>query len=81
MTFISCLQTKSEQSFPFSFKHLQKYVSSTHTVLREMSRLEEKGKGDLFVIVEVRTPTHITPQQRTLLEKLSQLEKEKLHQE
>jgi DnaJ-class molecular chaperone len=46
-----------------------------------MPHLEEKGKGDLFVIVEVRTPTHITPQQRTLLEKLSQLEKEKINQE
>jgi len=46
-----------------------------------MPRLNEKGKGDLFVIVEVRTPTNITPQQRTLLEKFSQLEKEKLRQE
>ena len=78
MTFISCLQTKSEQSFPCSFKHLQKHISNTHTVLREMPHLEEKGKGDLFVIVEVRTPTHLTSQQRTLLEKFSQLEKEKL---
>jgi len=41
----------------------------------------KKGKGDLFVIVEVRTPTDLTPQQRTLLEKFSRLEKEKLHQE
>ncbi|MDH3772013.1 MAG: hypothetical protein OET79_13645 [Nitrospirota bacterium] len=43
-----------------------------------MSRLEEKGKGDLFVIVEVRTPTDITPQQRTLLEEFARVENSKV---
>jgi molecular chaperone DnaJ len=42
---------------------------------RGMPRLDEKGKGDLFVIVEVRTPTDITPRQRTLLEEFARLEK------
>jgi DnaJ-class molecular chaperone len=46
-----------------------------------MPRLEEKGKGDLFVIVEVRTPTDITPQQRSLLEEFSRLEKSKAHKQ
>jgi molecular chaperone DnaJ len=48
---------------------------------RGMPRLEEKGKGDLFVIVEVRTPTDITPQQRTLLEEFARLEKIKALQQ
>ncbi|MDH4195542.1 MAG: hypothetical protein OEV70_15495 [Nitrospirota bacterium] len=45
-----------------------------------MPRLDAKGKGDLFVIVEVRTPTNITPQQRTLLEEFARLEKSKTPQ-
>jgi len=47
---------------------------------RGMSRLDEKGKGDLFVIVEVRTPTDITSRQRTLLEEFARLEKSKAPQ-
>jgi molecular chaperone DnaJ len=48
---------------------------------RGMPRLEEKGKGDLFVIVEVRTPANITPQQRTLLEEFARLEKSRALQQ
>lgn len=39
-----------------------------------MPRLRGKGKGDLFVAVEVRTPTHLTPRQRELLEEFARLE-------
>ena len=46
-----------------------------------MPRLDASGKGDLFVIVEVRTPTDITPQQRTLLEEFARLEKSKMPQQ
>jgi molecular chaperone DnaJ len=35
---------------------------------RGMPRLRAKGKGDLYVIVEVRTPTDLTPRQRELLQ-------------
>lgn len=45
---------------------------------RGMPKLEGKGKGDLFVIVEVRTPTHLTSQQRKLLEEYAKLEKDTL---
>lgn len=44
---------------------------------RGMPRLDTKGTGDLLVIVEVRTPTDMTPQQRKLLEEYNRLEKEK----
>jgi molecular chaperone DnaJ len=47
---------------------------------RGMPRLQAKGKGDLFVIVEVRTPTDITSQQRTVLEEFARLEKSKVPQ-
>jgi molecular chaperone DnaJ len=39
-----------------------------------MPRLGGKGKGDLFVVVEVRTPTDLTAKQRKLLEELAGLE-------
>jgi molecular chaperone DnaJ len=32
-----------------------------------MPRLNARGKGDLYVVVEVRTPTDLTPRQRELL--------------
>jgi molecular chaperone DnaJ len=32
-----------------------------------MPRLEGKGKGDLYVVVEVKTPTDLTARQRELL--------------
>lgn len=40
-----------------------------------MPRIGGKGRGNLFVIVEVRTPTSLTPRQRELLEEFAQLEK------
>jgi molecular chaperone DnaJ len=39
-----------------------------------MPRFGAKGKGDLFVIVEVRTPTDLTTRQRELLEEFAKLE-------
>ena len=36
-----------------------------------MPRLEGKGKGDLFVVTEIRTPTDLTPRQRKLLEEFA----------
>jgi molecular chaperone DnaJ len=42
-----------------------------------MPRLEGKGKGDLFVVTEVRTPTDLTPRQRKLLEELAAPEAER----
>jgi molecular chaperone DnaJ len=32
-----------------------------------MPRLHGKGKGDLYVVVEVKTPRDLTPRQRELL--------------
>jgi molecular chaperone DnaJ len=42
-----------------------------------MPRLHARGKGDLYVVVEVRTPTDLTPRQRELLKefKLEALKK------
>jgi len=42
-----------------------------------MPRIGGKGKGDLFVIVDVRTPTDLTPRQQELLQEFSRLEAEK----
>ena len=42
-----------------------------------MPKLGGRGKGNLFVVVEVRTPTDLTPQQRRLIEEFSKLEKER----
>lgn len=39
-----------------------------------MPKFNQKGKGDLFVIVEVRTPTDLTSEQRKLLEEYARLE-------
>jgi molecular chaperone DnaJ len=33
-----------------------------------MPRLHGKGKGDLFIFIEVKTPTDLTARQRELLE-------------
>ncbi len=41
---------------------------------RGMPRLDAKGHGDLYVIVEVRIPTHMTPQQRQILEEYDRLD-------
>ena len=42
-----------------------------------MPKLNQKGKGDLFVIVEVRTPTDMSPEQRKLLEEYAHLESQR----
>jgi molecular chaperone DnaJ len=42
-----------------------------------MPRLGGKGKGDLFVVTEVRTPTDLTPRQRKLLEEFAGPEAER----
>ena len=40
-----------------------------------MPKVGTKGKGDLFVVVEVRTPTELTPPERRLLEELATLQR------
>lgn len=42
-----------------------------------MPRLHEKGKGNLYVIIEVKTPTTLTPRQRELLEEFSRLDQKR----
>ena len=42
-----------------------------------MPRLKRKGKGDLFMVVEVRTPTDLTPKQKELLNDFRRLEKQR----
>jgi molecular chaperone DnaJ len=39
-----------------------------------MPKVRGKGKGDLFVVVEVRTPTNFTERERGLLEELARLQ-------
>jgi molecular chaperone DnaJ len=39
-----------------------------------MPKVGGKGKGDLFVLVEVRTPTDLTARERVLLEELAKLQ-------
>lgn len=39
-----------------------------------MPHLEGKGRGDLYLIIEVRTPTDVTPRQRELLKEFAALE-------
>jgi DnaJ-class molecular chaperone len=38
-----------------------------------MPKVGEKGKGDLFVVVEVRTPTDLSDRERALLEELAKI--------
>jgi molecular chaperone DnaJ len=40
-----------------------------------MPRVGEKGKGDLFIVVEVRTPTELSDRERKLLEELAELQR------
>ncbi|HEX9155743.1 MAG TPA: DnaJ C-terminal domain-containing protein, partial [Nitrospira sp.] len=40
-----------------------------------MPKVGGKGKGDLFVVVEVRTPTDLTERERALLQELAKLQK------
>jgi molecular chaperone DnaJ len=44
---------------------------------RGMPRLHARGKGDLYVVVEVRTPTDVTARQRELLKEFARLEAER----
>jgi DnaJ-class molecular chaperone len=39
-----------------------------------MPKVGEKGKGDLFVVVEVRTPTDLSDRERMLLLELAKLQ-------
>jgi molecular chaperone DnaJ len=42
-----------------------------------MPCLNRPGKGDLFVTIEVRTPTDLTPRQRELLQEWRKLDSER----
>ncbi len=42
-----------------------------------MPRLNRKGRGDLYVVLDVRTPTHLTRRQRALLEEFAKIESDK----
>jgi molecular chaperone DnaJ len=42
-----------------------------------MPRLHAKGRGDLFAVVELQTPTEISAEQRELLKQFSKLESER----
>lgn len=48
--------------------------TSLRLVGKGMPRLGGKGKGNLLVIVEVRTPTDLTPRQRELLQEFARIE-------
>jgi len=39
-----------------------------------MPKVRKKGKGDLFVVVEVRTPTELSDRERALLLELARLQ-------
>lgn len=43
-----------------------------------MPKVGEKGKGDLFVVVEVRTPTDLSNRERALLQELAKLQQSQL---
>ncbi|HEX6726376.1 MAG TPA: DnaJ C-terminal domain-containing protein, partial [Nitrospira sp.] len=43
-----------------------------------MPKVGEKGKGDLFVVVEVRTPTDLSDRERELLQELAKLQRSQL---
>ena len=40
-----------------------------------MPKIGVKGKGDLFVVVEVRTPTEMSDRERMLLEELAKIQR------
>ncbi|HMS86613.1 MAG TPA: DnaJ C-terminal domain-containing protein [Nitrospira sp.] len=40
-----------------------------------MPKVGEKGKGDLFIVIEVRTPTELSDRERTLLQELAKLQR------
>jgi molecular chaperone DnaJ len=41
-----------------------------------MPKVRGKGKGDLFVVVEVQTPIHLTDRERGLLQELARMQHE-----
>jgi molecular chaperone DnaJ len=41
-----------------------------------MPKVSGKGKGDLFVVVEVQTPIHLTERERGLLQELARMQHE-----
>ncbi len=45
-----------------------------------MPRLGGRGKGDLYVIVDVRTPTNLTAEQKGLLEEFAKIEATKMRE-
>jgi molecular chaperone DnaJ len=62
-------------------EHLQVSVppgTQSGTALRlngkGMPKVAGKGKGDLFVVLEVRTPTDLTDRERALLQELASLQ-------
>lgn len=44
-----------------------------------MPKVGGKGKGDLFVVVDARTPTDLTDRERELLEELATVQRERTH--
>lgn len=46
-----------------------------------MPKVGGKGKGDLFVVLEVRTPTDLSDRERALLMELAQLQESRLREE
>jgi len=40
-----------------------------------MPKVGGRGKGDLYVVVEVRTPTDVTERERALLQELAKLQR------
>jgi molecular chaperone DnaJ len=42
-----------------------------------MPKVRAKGKGDLFVVVEVRTPTNLTERERGLLQEFARMQQER----
>jgi molecular chaperone DnaJ len=46
-----------------------------------MPKVGDKGKGDLFVVVEVRTPTDLTDRERELLQELAKVQHSQMCEE
>jgi molecular chaperone DnaJ len=46
-----------------------------------LPRVGDKGKGDLFVVVEVRTPTDLSDRERSLLQELARMQGERQAEE
>ena len=46
-----------------------------------MPKVDEKGKGDLFVVLEVRTPTALSDRERAMLQELAKLQRSQLRED